>query len=64
MFDILLLSPPSRFDNHYRPPFSLLYVAGYYRSKGMSVRIADYPLEEQIRNKKFLFGVVIQESIL
>jgi intein/homing endonuclease len=53
MLDILLLNPPSRSDSHYRPPFSLLYVAGYYISKGMSVRIADYPLAEQIRNAKF-----------
>jgi radical SAM superfamily enzyme YgiQ (UPF0313 family) len=53
MVDVILLSPPSRMDNHYRPPFSLLYVAGYYRKLGMSVKIADFPLEEQIRNKKF-----------
>jgi radical SAM superfamily enzyme YgiQ (UPF0313 family) len=53
MVDILLLNPPSRSDSHYRPPFSLLYVAGYYRSKGMSVKIADYPLDEQIRNANF-----------
>lgn len=53
MVDVVLLAPPSRSDNHYRPPFSLLYVAGYYRSKGMSVKIADFPLEEQIRDRKF-----------
>ena len=53
MVDIVLISPPSRMDNHYRPPFSLLYVAGYYRNKGLSVKIADFPFEEQIRNSKF-----------
>jgi len=53
MIDILLLSSSSRFDSHYRPPFSLLYVAGYYLNKGMTVRIVDYPFQEQIRNKKF-----------
>lgn len=53
MVDVILLSPPSRMDNHYRPPFSLLYVAGYYQKLGMSVKIADFPLEEQIRNKAF-----------
>ena len=40
-------------DNHYRPPFSLLYVADKYRSMGYSVKIADFPLDEQIRDKRF-----------
>jgi anaerobic magnesium-protoporphyrin IX monomethyl ester cyclase len=53
MLDVLLLSPPSRFDTHYRPPFSLLYVAGYYRKQGMSVKISDYPIEESVRDKNF-----------
>ena len=51
--DIMLLAPASRSDNHYRPPFSLLYVASYYREQGMSVKIADFPFTEHIRNPKF-----------
>jgi len=53
MVDIVLISPPSRMDNHYRPPFSLLYVASYYREQGMSVKIADFPFTEHIRNPTF-----------
>jgi len=51
--DVLLVSPPSRMDSHYRPPLGLMYVASYYRDIGLSVRIADYPFAENIRNANF-----------
>ena len=53
MIDALLISPPSRMDNHYRPPLDLMYVASYYREKGLTVKIADFPFTEHIRNSKF-----------
>lgn len=56
-FDAVLFSPPSRMINHYRPPVSLLYVGGYLRHKGLSVKIIDVPLKEQIRDKHFLANI-------
>lgn len=53
-FDVVLLAPPSRSDNHYRPPLSLMYVAGYYKSKGLSVKILDYPFKKIMKTPNFL----------
>lgn len=54
MTDIILLSPPSRSINHYRPPMALLYLAGHLQRNHLSVKIIDITLKEVIRNKKFL----------
>ena len=53
MTDILLLSPPSRSVNHYRPPLALLYLAGHLKTKNLSVKIIDITLKEVIRDKNF-----------
>lgn len=52
-YDVVLVSPPSRMINHYRPPVSLLYVAGYLQKMGMKVKIIDVPMKEIVRDKKF-----------
>ena len=51
--DIILMSPPSRAFNHYRPPLSLIYLGGYLKHKGLKVKLIDIPLTRQIRNKRF-----------
>ncbi|MDD5431400.1 MAG: radical SAM protein [Candidatus Omnitrophica bacterium] len=52
-FDIVLFSPPSRMINHYRPPIGLLYIGGYLTHHGLSVKVMDVPLKDQIRDSKF-----------
>lgn len=54
MTDILLLSPPSRCVNHYRPPLALLYLAGHLKRHHLSVNIIDITLKEVIRDQKFI----------
>jgi len=56
-FDIVLVSPPSRMINHYRPPVGLMYVAGYLQKQGMSVKIIDVPMKKVVRNKKFYLNL-------
>ena len=51
--DIILISPPSRSVNHYRPPMALLYLAGHLQKNHLSVNIIDITLKEVIRDKKF-----------
>ncbi len=51
--DLVLFSPPSRMLNHYRPPVSLLYLAGYLTYHKMKVKIIDTPVKEQIRDHNF-----------
>jgi len=51
--DILLLSPPSRSFNHYRPPMALLYFAGHLQKNHLQVEIIDVAIKEVIRDKKF-----------
>jgi len=51
--DVVLVSPASRMVNHYRPPVALLYIAGYLRRQGLSVRIIDVPMKETVRTKAF-----------
>lgn len=53
MTDIVLVSPPSRMINHFRPPLALLYVAEWYRSQGKTVKIVDVPMDRVIRDKSF-----------
>lgn len=50
---IVLLSPPSRSINHYRPPVALLYLAGFLEKNGIDIDIIDIILENQIRNQDF-----------
>ncbi|MFA6185083.1 MAG: radical SAM protein [Candidatus Shapirobacteria bacterium] len=52
-FDIVLLSPPSRSFNHYRPPMALIYLAGYLKHNNLSCKIIDVTEKTVIRNKKF-----------
>jgi len=51
--NIVLVNPPSRSINHYRPPLSLMYVAEYFRSHDWRVRILDLPIKQVVRDKKF-----------
>ena len=53
MYDVLLVSPPSRMVNHYRPPLSLIHIGGYLTHKGLKVKIVDKPMKQVIRNKEF-----------
>ena len=53
MTDIVLLSPPSRSFNHYRPPMALLYLAGHLQRHHLKVKIIDITIKEVIRNKNF-----------
>lgn len=52
-FDIVLLSPPSRSFNHYRPPMALMYLAGYLKHNKLSCKIIDVTEKTVIRDKKF-----------
>ncbi|HAJ56602.1 MAG TPA: hypothetical protein DCL35_02405 [Candidatus Omnitrophica bacterium] len=58
-FDIVLLSPPSRMINHYRPPVGLMYVGGFLTHHGLRVKIIDVLLKEQIRNDRFFDTIEI-----
>ena len=53
MTDVVLLSPPSRCVNHYRPPMALLYLAGHLQKNKISVKIIDITIKDVIRDKKF-----------
>ncbi len=52
-FDIILLSPPSRSFNHYRPPMALIYLAGYLKHQKLTCKIIDVTEKTVIRDKKF-----------
>ena len=52
-YDIVLISPPSRMINHYRPPLALMYVGGYLQHKGLRVKIIDVPMKQIIRDENF-----------
>lgn len=54
MTDIVLISPPSRSVNHYRPPMALLYLAGHLQKNHLKVKIIDITIKDVIRNKNFL----------
>ena len=50
---VVLLSPPSRVMNHYRPPLALMYLSGYLKHNNIDTKIIDIVLEEQVRDKNF-----------
>lgn len=50
---IILISPPSRIMNHYRPPLALMYLAGYLKKNGLETKIIDVTFKDQVRDKNF-----------
>ncbi len=50
---VLLVSPPSRAINHYRPPLALMYLSGYLKKHGIDTEIIDVTIKGQIRDKAF-----------
>ena len=52
-YDAVLLAPPSRAINHYRPPLSLIHLGGYLKHKGLNVKIIDVPMKQVVRNRAF-----------
>lgn len=69
MTDIVLISPPSRSVNHYRPPMALLYLAGHLQKNYLKVKIIDITIKDVIRNKQFYNTLpkrlkVIEENII
>ncbi|MBU1118040.1 B12-binding domain-containing radical SAM protein [Patescibacteria group bacterium] len=53
MTDVVLVSPPSRSINHYRPPLALLYLAGHLLQSKIKTKIIDVTLKQVVRDKKF-----------
>ncbi len=53
MYDCILISPPSRMINHYRPPLSLIHLGGYLTHKGLKAKIIDVPMKEIVRTNRF-----------
>jgi len=51
--DILLLSPPTRSINHYRPPVALLYLSGYLKKFNYKASIIDITLNQVVRDSSF-----------
>lgn len=49
---VLLLSPPSRIMNHYRPPLALMYLSGYLKRGGVDTKIIDICFKNQVRTKR------------
>lgn len=54
---MVLVSPPSRMINHYRPPLALMYVGGYLRHMGLKVKIIDVPMKKVVRDKDFFDNI-------
>lgn len=50
---VVLLSPPSRSNNHYRPPVALLYLAGYLNKNKIKTDIIDINLSQTFRSNNF-----------
>lgn len=50
---VLLVSPPSRIMNHYRPPLALMYLSGYLKKNGVESEIVDVIFKSQVRNSYF-----------
>jgi anaerobic magnesium-protoporphyrin IX monomethyl ester cyclase len=51
---VVLVSPPSRMMNHYRPPLALMYISGYLKQKGIKTQIVDSIMENEIvRDESF-----------
>jgi anaerobic magnesium-protoporphyrin IX monomethyl ester cyclase len=54
---VVLVSPPSRMMNHYRPPLALMYISGYLKQKRIKTEIIDSIMEDEIvRNESFFFN--------
>ena len=54
---VVLVSPPSRMMNHYRPPLALMYVSGYLKQKGVKTQIVDAIMKNEIvRDESFFFN--------
>lgn len=53
IYDCVLISPPSRMMNHYKPPLSLIHLGGYLTHKGLKVKIIDVPMKQVVRTKRF-----------
>lgn len=52
---VVLVSPPSRMMNHYRPPLALMYISGYLKKMGIKTKIIDSVMEDKIvRDKTFV----------
>jgi anaerobic magnesium-protoporphyrin IX monomethyl ester cyclase len=56
-FDIVLLSPPSRSFNHYRPPMALIYLSGYLKHHGLKPKIIDITEKSVIRDTNFINNI-------
>ncbi len=51
---VVLVAPPSRMMNHYRPPLALMYISGYLKKNLVKSQIIDSILEDQIiRDQSF-----------
>ena len=50
---VMFVSPPSRAFNHYRPPLALMYLSGFLKKQGISTKIVDCIIEDQVRSKSF-----------
>lgn len=51
--DVLLISPPSRIFNHYRPPLALMYLSGYLKKNGVRASVADVVLYDQVHGPDY-----------
>lgn len=65
---VVLLSPPTRSINHYRPPVALLYLAGHLKRHKIKTKIIDITLTEVVKNQKFFDNLdtllpIIEEKI-
>jgi len=63
-YDIVLLSPPSRSFNHYRPPLALIYLSGYLKHHGLKPRIIDITEKVVIKNKKFFQNITSRTKLI
>ena len=68
-YDILLLSPPSRSFNHYRPPMALIFLAGYLKHYNLSCKIIDVNEKTTLHDEKFFNNIdksrhLIEEEII
>ncbi|MBT3514584.1 MAG: radical SAM protein [Nitrospina sp.] len=67
---VVLVSPPSRMMNHYRPPLALMYISGYLKQQGIQTQIVDSIMESQtvrgesfFSNKKGFFKIIEDQTI-
>lgn len=64
MTDVVLLSPPTRSINHYRPPVALLYLAGHLLRHKIKTKIIDITLDQVVKNQKFFDNINDQLTIV